>query len=529
MGGGGIVGTESTCSTGNLYTFKNQNAYPIWLGEGYQGSGNLNSNIIAPPGNNWEMAANTSVGLCMPPGWSGRFWPRTECDFTAPYSHDPGYKSCTATSQCSSGHICMGGKCLLNCSTGSTPFCQSAQGLNNQNAICVKSSFAGEAQFCGYPEGLVCKTGDCQGLYQCYGQWDSNVAQFGPGSPVSLFEPTSTTAAIVNYDVSLVSGYNSEMKITPSPSACSATGCVSDLNKSCPANLEVTEPPTTTTGPIPCGSGTYCQSGACKNNNTCVIGCNDPGDQCTSSNPADLMCHAVVPNGDGSTYADMYLARNFSGNINQGLNKTMISGNQGTPTCWGNADCLPTEICATSLIPGFPTGIGICTLPSGFIQPQTGCTQPNEVGGACSNYIGDGFANGLGYKCETAGTNANNLACVPAYNPPTIGLGQLETASGGGPTFFSGTGSFMNPEWQTAAKQAGNGTPWYEIFSNACPHTYGWQYDDHAGGFSCNTSGNGGGNVNMTIVFGPNQPVATPSADSATTPAAKDGTDSAPR
>jgi hypothetical protein len=131
-GGGGGLGAEAVCPSGNLYTFQNENSYPIWLGEGYQGSGNLNANIIAPPGNNWEMAANSSFALCMPPGWSGRFWPRTECNFTTPYSHDPGYKSCTSTSQCSSGHICLGGKCLLNCSTGSTPFCQSAQGLNNQ-------------------------------------------------------------------------------------------------------------------------------------------------------------------------------------------------------------------------------------------------------------------------------------------------------------------------------------------------------------------------------------------------------------
>ncbi len=525
-GGGGSVGVVDACPSGNLYTFQNNNSYPIWLAEAYQGGGNLNTNIIQPPNGNWEMTANSSFSLCMPPQWSGRFWPRAECDFNTPYSHDPGYKSCTAASQCSSGHICMGGKCLLDCTTGSTPFCQSAQGLGNPNSICVKSTEPGAAQFCGYPQGIVCKTGDCQGLYQCYGQWDNKVGKYAGQTPVSLFEPTSNSATSVNYDVSLVSGYNTEIKVTPSPNSCSATGCVSDLNKSCPANLQMTEAPTTTASSIPCGTGKYCQSGVCSNNNTCVIGCNDPGDQCSTSNaPSNLMCNTSVPSGDGSTYADMYTVKNISGKIPEGVGQTMISGNSGTPICWGDADCTPTETCAMGLISNFPSKIGICIgIPQQpkFIQPQIGCMQQNDVGGSCGNYTTVGFPNGVGYTCVAAATGAaNNLACVPAFNPAAVGLGQLETSSdGNNTTFFSGVGGLLNPLWRTAATQAGNGTPWYETFSNACPRTYGWQYDDHAGGFSCTSSGQ---NVNMTIVFGPNQTTTSPlpSAASTTTPATK--------
>src|ERR1019366_1936293 len=87
-------------------------------------------------------------------------------------------------------------------------------------------------------------------------------------------------AGAPNYDVSHVSGYNMSVVVTP-PTAqaggtCQAPGCLTDLNTSGPAALQVTEP-VGSTGPIPCGTGTFCQSGTCVNGDTCVIGCNDPG------------------------------------------------------------------------------------------------------------------------------------------------------------------------------------------------------------------------------------------------------------
>ena len=109
-----------SCPSGNLFTFENNNTYPIWLGEAYQGGGSFSSNIIAPPDNDWMMAAGTSVSLCMPSGWSGNFWARTGCDFVTPFNNDPNYQSCTATSDCASQHICYGGECLLECTSGST-------------------------------------------------------------------------------------------------------------------------------------------------------------------------------------------------------------------------------------------------------------------------------------------------------------------------------------------------------------------------------------------------------------------------
>ncbi|MGH7843014.1 MAG: thaumatin family protein [Candidatus Binataceae bacterium] len=338
-------------------------------------------------------------------------------------------------------------------------------------------------------------------MFQCYGVWDGNPARAGAGGPVGLFEPTANSATDVNYDVSLVSGYNTQITVTPSIKSCYAPTCVSDLNQSCPANLQVTEQPSDTPGPIPCGKDAACQSGACVNN-TCVIACNDPSDQCVAANPpAGLMCDTVVPGGDGSTFADMYFAKNFSGKVPAGVGITMASGNQGTPTCWGDVDCAPGESCKMGVMGSFPAGVGVCPTASGAFQPQIKCASQSDVGNPCGGYQGGDFPNALGYDCVSAGAGAGDVACVPAFNPATSGLGRVETATTGA-TLFSGTGSPVNPEWLTAATTAGNGAPWYEAFANACPHQYGWQYDDHAGGLDCN-SGAGGPNVNMTITFGP--------------------------
>jgi hypothetical protein len=308
----------------------------------------------------------------------------------------------------------------------------------------------------------------------------------------------------VNYDISLVSGYNSQMQMALSvptspqnPTNCYAPGCTSDLNQSCPANLQVTEAPTTTPGPIPCGSGKYCQSGVCKSNSTCVIACNDPADQCQASNPTGLMCGTVVPGGDGSTYADMYFAKNYSGKIQPTNSGTMISGNQGNATCWATADCLPGETC-TKLVSNLPNGVGVCVPPSPqTLQPQINCHSQTDVGKACGNYS-PAYADALGYRCVSYGSGASQVLCLPGFDPPISGLGTY--VSNG--DFWTGTANPINTDWKTAAAQAGGGTPWYEAFTAACPNTYGWQYDDYAGGLSC-LSGNGGPNVNITITFGP--------------------------
>ena len=505
--------TPVACNSGNQYTFVNNNPYPVWLAEEYQGGGDVATNTILPPGNNWEMASNSSVILCMPSGWSGRFWPRTECDFDSLFSNEGShFKDCSSTADCDSGSgtICVGGKCLLDCGTGGTPFCQGNTGLNNTNAICYGIS---GVNVCSFPSGTVCKTGDCSGLYQCTGVWDAVTSQQSGAAPASLFEPTSNGTTNVNYDVSLVSGYNTQIQIAPSEPAsganCYQPSCVSDLNATCPANLRITEAPTTTASSIPCGTGTFCQSGFCDSSTaspTCVIGCNDPGDQCAqTSPPSGLMCSSPVSGPSATptpTYENMYTAKGPDGN-------SMSSCGQATPTCWGPDDCAPNaETCVMGVITGFPSDLGICAWnpPIGglYFAPQAGCSGAADVGKPCGNYLAGYPTDALDYVCTTATYNGTQYVCVPQYNPPISGLGTLEQPSGQTP-LYTGEACPINPTWLIATTQAGGGTPWYEAFSAACPHEYAFQYDDHSGGLDCASASQ----VDMTVTFGP-VPSATP-------------------
>ncbi len=492
---------------GNELSFFNNNSYPVWLAEAYQGPvSKLSANTILPPAGDWEIPAHgNATNMCMPAGWTGRFWPRTECNFQKYFGSDPGYRSCTTSSECDSSHVCYGGKCMLKCNVDSNgaKLCQNDL---TSKAICMpdgaqppkgKSTLPG---VCTYSEGTVCKTGDCSGLYQCYGKWGTLIATEGATGPVSLFEPTSNSKTSVNYDVSHVNGYNTAIAVIPSvtpssaqPANCYAPACTSDLNSSCPSDLQVTEAPTTTQSNIPCGTGTYCQSGWCDTtNDMCVIGCNDPADQCeTATPPPGLDCTSTVPN-SSVTYQDMYEAKNTADG------HSMSSGNQGTATCWGSADCAPGETCNMTAVTSFPSGVGICVPTSGTLQLQTNCHRQQDVGNACGGYQSDKYPNALNYQCVSIGSGKHDVACVPAQ---TSGLGTLETAPGQ-PPLYSATGSPLNPAWLTAVQQAGgNGTAYYKAFTAACPHEYGWQYDDHAGGFACQEA-SGNPPVNFTIVFG---------------------------
>ncbi|KAK6939333.1 Thaumatin family [Dillenia turbinata] len=92
-----------------------------------------------------------------------------------------------------------------------------------------------------------CLTGDCgSGKVECSGS--------GAAPPATLAEFTlDGSGGLDYYDVSLVDGYNLAMMVVAqggSAGNCSSTGCVVDLNESCPTELRVT--------------GTDGQSVACK-------------------------------------------------------------------------------------------------------------------------------------------------------------------------------------------------------------------------------------------------------------------------
>ncbi|MHB8383884.1 MAG: hypothetical protein ACYDC3_16270 [Candidatus Binataceae bacterium] len=147
----------------------------------------------------------------------------------------------------------------------------------------------------------------------------------------------------------------------------------------------------------------------------------------------------------------------------------------------------------------FPIGVGVCATGGTFAQ-QINCITQSDVGKSCGGYSGDGYPNALGYTCISTGAGTNAVACVPAWNPPVSGLGTSESASGQ-PDLLTGVGSFVNLDWLTASTQAGGGaTPYYKSFANACPHEYGFSYDDIAGDMTCTS---GGPNINFTLTFGP--------------------------
>src|SRR5271154_1822705 len=588
---------SAQCTAGNLFTLENRNNYPIWLGE------TVDSKNIVEPALGWKLEAGSSASLCTtPPFTTGRFWARTECDFDDLYQSGAAtgstranpFTKCSADTDCSgltgNTYDCIGGVCMVDCSgqgsSGDT-FCQGQMGIpGDQTAICTNNE-PGSKYVCSYNSGVVCKTGDCARLYQCQGTWTNGGVGtpwiVSGNAPATLFEPTSDSLTSVNYDVSNVGGYNDEIRVTVSPQLkpdaqapnnCYEPACVSDLNQSCPLNLQITEAPTTTVGPVKCGGGAglYCNSGACEpctsgsgqscdagNSMTCVIGCNDPGDQCAlnPANAANLDCSTVIPNpsgggwtADGSTYDDMYEAANKSDNVDSHTGTALSSQNQGNPTCWKDTafvndpdvDCAPDQVCDTldASTLGSPTGVGICvyqktlTPPgdTGGLSPQTNCS---AQGDACGGYYNAGYSAALGYTCNdvtiTKGgyKKAAAKACVPAFDPATVGLGDYETTTIPPMTpLYTGTGSELNPEWLAAAQWAtGNGTtagkPFYEFFSKACPHAYAWTYDDNAGGLACDTSTTSGGSnqtVNFTVKFGPGSGPPAPSVTPTATPTA---------
>ena len=217
----------TTCSSGNLFTIENNNSYPIWLGE-YVGD----PTKVVAPAQGWEMDAGSTVNLCTTPPWtSGRFWARTECDFTDLYqstgsSGSGPLTTCSADTDCNSlatatglSYDCIGGACVVDCS--SQPVAQAAaycishigpavnKPSGNNAAICSNNDPWGKS-YCTYNAGVVCKTGDCGGLYQCVGTYTnggtSNNQIVAGSPPATLFEPTSDSLSSVNYDVSNVGG-----------------------------------------------------------------------------------------------------------------------------------------------------------------------------------------------------------------------------------------------------------------------------------------------------------------------------------
>ncbi|OAY37361.1 thaumatin-like protein 1 [Manihot esculenta] len=109
-----------------------------------------------------------------------------------------------------------------------------------------------------------CLTGDCgSGQVECNG--------LGAAPPATLAEFTLGSGGQDFYDVSLVDGYNLPMVVEGSGGSgmCASTGCSTDLNRQCPAELRVGDGNACKSACEAFGSPEYCCSGAFNTPATC--------------------------------------------------------------------------------------------------------------------------------------------------------------------------------------------------------------------------------------------------------------------
>lgn len=454
------------------YTFTSYCSYPIWIGQTANAS---NGQSYPPEGGNWALAP-----------------------------------ACTADDQCASGKICQDGQCSCStdkdcpgkatcagglCSTTAT-FCMPKTWTSGtfwpRTGCTVETDQDPELEIAA--KLLNCETGQCTPSGSTKGLLDCGVGITSPTNPVTQFEVSSIPSS-ANYDVSLVAGYNVEMKVTPVGGSytvpgepvgsklvsCFWAGCTSDVT--CPTSLQGDD------------------------------GCLDPCTQCQQQSPPSLECStqlsATAPTkscggsqGSAPTYQDMYCAQSFADSV------TQASSNQGTPTAFSQADCFPNT---TFVVPTFTSGYsphqdqGVCLY---IDPPQSTIAGFNDYGWydakskttkkcgdkstpdgtPCGGYLtGPVYPNALGYTCQTA-TYQDSLKktqtahlCLP---PTTSGLGNC--ATDGTTPLYSAVGGLFNPAWLAAGLKAGGGTtPYYATFKAACPRAYTWQYDDAASGFGC--------------------------------------------
>ena len=208
------VAVSSVCSVDSAYaqcsgstpvtmTFKNQNPYPVWLG--YNAGAGHNSTAIGTGGEGLQLGNSgqqPDAGLYVEQRCSGSFWARTECHFKD-FDADPDYVACNTSADCGSSHVCLGGRCLIDCSTPPRSGTGSVNGTNGNcsglaNSVCVAAARKLRlvhytiGSYCGFSNG-VCATGDCgSGQWQCQGSWDNSsegsgtlTILDGPAPPVS--------------------------------------------------------------------------------------------------------------------------------------------------------------------------------------------------------------------------------------------------------------------------------------------------------------------------------------------------------
>jgi hypothetical protein len=379
----------------------------------------------------------------------------------------------TATSQpvyLSPYNSCFSGQCVYNgCESNPVQSnfnvaCQAQGGVyyGNQSAQCTNNNCLIASNSLGQGN---CQTGDCGGLLECF---DTSA------NGATLFEAAfdAGSGGVTDFwDVSIVSGYNIPIQVTPSTGCTTGytAGCHNDLNKTCPTALEILNP-----------KGT-------------VVGCIDPCDACTGANPPAAL--------DCATNQDLYCCKDHTNEV------IMQSCNSGSAVCFGSNDCPPGTTCDTGGLSGrtLPSGVGVCITPINVF----GCTA-KDAGSSCPGMTNvdplgcslTPYPN-IDYTCETLTDNPTVAVCVA---PDTSGFGTLTTNSAPATCNYiaqeySGCCGPFNAGWVNAATTAGGGTtPFYTLFKNACASAYTYQFDDIASQVTCDDSA---GETDYAVTFCP--------------------------
>ncbi|HEV8241509.1 MAG TPA: thaumatin family protein [Thermoanaerobaculia bacterium] len=419
--------------------------------------------------------------------------------------------ACSSNSQCASNQTCNADN---QCTCGSNADCAAVGGtcssgvcVGQTATVCVPQGWGGRfwgRTGCTLTAGaLQCQTGQCgtgaSAALQCTNP-AAGVSNSALGA--TLFESVFDSNSIDFWDLSLVNGYNLPVQA----SACNASGgaasctfggaaftgfpvgCTSDLDQSCPAALQVT-------GSQSCLVTSDCPSGqTCGSNNLCsgtgaTVTCIDPSDLCGPAGqggfglyanqtlltpPASLQCNTAVTTSNPTTYNQYY---GCAGAL------AAVSCNNAAVVCFADNDCpYAGQTCNNN----------VCW-PVNSANNLAAC-----VNGACNASVSQGAQ----YSCQTV--NGSSL-CLPIA--PTT-------------TLESGCCGAYNSAWLTAAQNAnGGGTTTYtQVFRQACPDSYSFQYDDVASSFQCSDSA--GTEVNYLVTFCAATATASPAAKRAAKPKA---------
>ncbi|KAF7139307.1 hypothetical protein RHSIM_Rhsim07G0235200 [Rhododendron simsii] len=321
----------------------------------------------------------------------------------------------------------------------------------------------------------TCTTGDCGGKLQCTG---------GGVPPVTLAEFTvgGGTNTMDFYDVSLVDGYGCTMwEWEYGPPAATGTasiyaGCITDVNRSCPRELQVTS----------AGSVVACKS-ACAAFSRPEYCCTGPRvsatvftleNNCSYTIWAGTLCGNGVGVLGGGGFA-----------LAPGASTQFPAPTGWSGRFWARTDCnfdgLSNGACATGDCGGSLqcTGSGVppATLAEFTLNGWSGMDFYDVS-------LMDGYNVGIGIQTSGGTGDCKYAGCIADLNaicPPELQV----TNAGSVVACKSACEAFNTPQYCCTGNYSTPvtcpPTQYSELFKQACPDAYSYAYDDASSTFTC--------------------------------------------